>query len=99
MKKKTSIEQIVELFKNNFQMGWLDDYDWENANEESFASIKTKLKVYEEDSFYLFAQSVLRGEYVIRDDYYANLEPLMEQLLSSGEIYDDESNPLKSKAT
>ena len=99
MKKKTSIEQIVELFKNNFQMGWMDDYDWENANEESFASIKTKLKDYEEDSFYLFAQSVLRGEYVIRDDYYANLEPLMEQLLSSGEIYDDESNPLKSKAT
>ena len=47
MKKKTSIEQILELFKNNFQMGWMDDYDWENANEDSFSSIKTKLKVYE----------------------------------------------------
>ena len=97
MKRDTRIAEIVDLFKKSYPMGWMDSYDWAASGEDSLATVKANLKTFEEETFYLFAQSVLRGEYIIRANYQESLEPLVE-LLSNGELYDDETIPLKSIA-
>lgn len=97
MKKKTKIEQIVELFKNSFPMGWMDCYDWNVAATDSWNAVKEKQRAFEEETFFLFSQSILSGEYVIRGEYSNGLETLYE-LLSNGELYDDETEPLKTVA-
>ena len=78
-------------------MGWIDTYDWVNAGEDAQKSVKEKQKVFEEEVFCLFAQSVLSGEYLIRKEYISSLETLFE-ILSSAEQYDDDTMPLKTLA-
>ena len=76
MKRDTRIAEIVDLFKKSYPMGWMDSYDWAASDEDSLATVKANLKTFEEETFYLFAQSVLRGEYIIRANYQESLEPL-----------------------
>ena len=97
MKNRSRIEQIVELFKKSFPMGWMDGLDWTASSADALATVKDKQKSFEDETFYLFSQSVLSGEYLIRGGYSGGLESMYE-LLSNAELYDDESNQLKTVA-
>ena len=92
MINRTKIEQIVKLYKEEFPMGWLSGYDWSLDNSEtSLESVKDKVNSFDQDFFYLFAQSVLAGEFHIRKDFPQTLDGVYE-LLTSGEVYVDETN-------
>lgn len=98
MKRDTRIELIADLFKQDFPMGWMEAYDWGTASEESLTEVKAKMRTFEEETFCMFAQSLLRGEYIVKADYQGRLESLID-LLSDGVLFDDEVVPLKSIAT
>lgn len=98
MKNKTKIEQIVKLYKENFPMGWLDRFEWNDEHSvSSLESVREKMNSFEQEMFYLFAQSVLSGEYILRPGFHNTSDDLFE-LLSNGEIFDDENNQLKTAA-
>lgn len=97
MKKGSKLESLAELYKKYFPMGWMSGYDWDNASSDSLTAVNEKQTAFEDEAICLFAQTVLSGEYLIKKDYPAALEGLFE-LLSSGEIFDDESNPLRNAA-
>ena len=95
--KQTNIDQVAELITVSFPMDWMSIYDWSDKIEESLSSIEAKLSKFQADAFRLFAQSVLRGEYVVRPDYQSKLVRLID-LMSECELYDDDTNALKSNA-
>ena len=97
-KAKTRIEQIVKLFRDSFPLGWANEFRWDSDHgEESCKSFRDKVSAFENELFPLFAQSVLSAEYLIRRDFPKTLDVLYE-LLTNGELYDDEVNPYKSVA-
>lgn len=86
MKKNTKINQIVILYKDTFPMNWIDKFSWDNKNKkESLETVNEKINSFKEDIFFLFAQSVLSGEYVLRSEFTRDFEELNE-LLINGEI-------------
>lgn len=98
MIERTKIEQIVRIYKETFQLGWIDGYDWNQDNSsQSSETVIDKLKTFEETVFNLFAQSVLSGEYLIKWNYAQTLDSLFE-LLNNGELYDEEENKYKTVA-
>lgn len=97
-KAKTRIEQIVKLFKDSFPLGWANGFRWDSDHgEESCNSFRDKVSAFENEQFPLFAQSVLSAEYLIRRDFPKTLDALYE-LLTNGELYDDEVDQYKSVA-
>lgn len=97
-KAKTRIEQIVKLFKDSFPLGWANGFVWDSDHgEESFISFRDKVDAFENKLFPLFAQSVLSAEYLIRRDFPKTLD-LLYELLTNGELYDDDVNQYKSVA-
>lgn len=99
MKDKVKVRQIVELYKKEFYMGWVDTFDWSDDAkcQESLGVLKDKIGLFEQNVFCLFSQSVLSAEYLIRQDYEKILDSLYE-LFSNGEIYDDERNKYRTVA-
>ena len=53
--------------------------------------------MFTKDVFNLFVQSVLLGEYIIKQGYF-NLLESSQELLANGKILDDEKNKLRSVA-
>lgn len=98
MKNKTKIEQIVKLYKKSFPMGWIDQFEWDNEHcIPSLGLVREKMSSFEQEMFYLFTQSVLSGEYILRPGFHNTSDDLFE-LFSNGEILDDENNELKTAA-
>lgn len=92
------IKEIVNLYKFTFPMGWVDGFDWsQDRSAESLESVRDKVKMFEQETFFLFAQSVLSGEYLIKKDFPSTLDALYD-LITSGEIFYDETEPLKTAA-
>lgn len=97
-KVKIKIEQIVNLFKGSFPLGWANAFSWEQEHdEESCNALKEKVNAFEYEVFPIFAQSVLNGEYLIRNDFPKTIDSLYE-LLTNGELYDDEVSQYKTIA-
>ncbi len=95
---KIKIEQIVKLFKEQFPLGWASSFVWDHEQgEESANSLREKVNSFEEEVFQLFSQSVLSGEYLIRNEFPETLDSLYE-LLTNAELYDDESNQFRKVA-
>lgn len=95
--KQTNIDQVSKLIKDSFPIDWMSNYTWSDSVDEMLSAVKEKLAEFRANVFYLFAQSVLRGEYVVRTDYQAKLVKLID-MLSGCELYDDDTNALKSNA-
>ena len=71
------IKEIVNLYKFTFPMGWVDGFDWsQDRSAESLESVRDKVKMFEQETFFLFAQSVLSGEYLIKKDFNLELREL-----------------------
>ena len=66
--KKIKIEEIITLFKDQFSIGWIDRLNWndDNASQDSYDQVHEKVSSFDEDVFFLLAQSVLSGEYLVR---------------------------------
>ena len=96
----SKIGEIKKLYKQNFPMGWAAALSW-NTDEESASSLRSvqeKVNKFEDDVFFLFAQSVLSGEYHDQSDFPSQLIALYEYL-SNGELLDNEAiNNLKTVA-
>lgn len=94
--KLSRIEEIIELYKVQFPINWLDLYDWSSGNEEiSIGEASARIDAFDQDVFFLLSQSVLSGEYIPRFHIPKNLDTLYD-VLNSGELYDDESNSYRS---
>ena len=79
-------------------MGWINDFEWsQEHSSESNDIVRGKVNSFEDTVFYLFAQSVLSGEYLIKQNYTQTLDSLFE-LLYNGEIYDGEEDKFKTIA-
>ena len=75
MKNKTKIEQIVKLYKKSFPMGWIDQFEWDNEHcIPSLGLVREKMSSFEQEMFYLFTQSVLSGEYILRPGFHNTSE-------------------------
>lgn len=95
MNNDNKIEQIVTIYKNSFPMGWMDGFSWTKTdNKKSLVSVQEKIGVFKKEVFELLAQSILMGEYIIKQNYFNTLESLQE-LLANGEMLVDEKNKLK----
>lgn len=98
MISRIKIEQIVRAYKDEFPMGWIDFYAWDSNNcPVSLESIRDKVNTFGQEVLYLFYQSVLSGEYLIKEDFPKSLDSLSD-LVANGEVFDDESNQLKTIA-
>lgn len=98
MISRIKVEQIVRLYKGEFPMGWIDGYVWDqNNNQVSLDAIRDKINSFEQEVLYLFFQSVLSGEYLIKEDFPISLDSLSD-LVANGELFDDELNKLKTIA-
>ena len=94
----SKIDEIMQLYKVKFPMGWIGGIDWTvNNGEDAFSSFQDKIKTFDEDAFFLISQSVLSGEFHNQSDFLLTLDSLFE-LLSNGELLDDETNDFKSIA-
>lgn len=97
--KKIKIEEIITLFKDQFSIGWLDRLNWsdDNASQDSYDQVHEKVSSFDEDVFFLLAQSVLSGEYLVRPGIHDALNNLYD-LLSNAEIFYCNSGDFKSIA-
>lgn len=93
------IEKIADCFKTTFQMGWIEQFDWgtEKTSATSMESIIEKISVFNQEVFYLFAQSVLSGEYIVKKNYIKTLNEVYD-LLSNGEIFENGKDSYKTNA-
>lgn len=93
---RIKLDQIVKLYKKEFPLGWMEGFVWDiNNSQASLDSIREKVNCFEQEVFYLFAQSVLSGEYLIKQDFPRSLDSLSD-LVANGEVFDDESDKLKT---
>ena len=97
-KSETKIVRIGERYKEEFPMGWQDKYEWDGSHcEESMLSAFKKIKDFDREVFCLFSQTVLSGEYLIRQQkVYEQLDNCRDLLLD-GEIKDDDTNKNKTR--
>lgn len=97
-KNRTKINQIVTLYKENFPMNWIDVFEWNSQKEsDSLETVNEKINSCKEDIFFLFAKSVLSGEYVLRSEFVEVFEEL-NGLFINGEIADIKKNECRSIA-
>lgn len=98
MISRIKIEQIVKLYREEFPMGWIDAYAWDQNNSPSSLDvIRNKVNAFDQEVLFLFAQSILSGEYLIKQDFTRSLDTLSD-LLANGEVFDYESNQLMTIA-
>lgn len=96
----SKIEEIIKLYKKSFPMGWANDLSWNSGEESatSLESVQEKVNAFEDDVFFLIAQSLLSGEYHDQSDFLSQLDAFYEYL-SNGELLDnDTTNNLKAIA-
>lgn len=98
MNEDNRIENIVKIYKERFPMGWIDSLVWDKTqNKKSLVNVQEKVAEFKQDVFILFAQSIILGEYIIKDDYATRLESLQE-LFADAEVHDNEQSKLKTVA-
>ena len=96
---KSKIGELCDLFEKEFPIGWLENHDWSNdsASTDSLSKIIEKIDNFEQDAFYLFAQSVLSGEYVVKYNIILRKINALKEILSNGEVF-VEGNTIKEQA-
>lgn len=95
--KKTKIQEIIDLYKSQFSIGWVDSKDWTDNDKslESYYELNRIIDFFDQDVFFFFSQSVLSGEYTLRGDI-PNVLIDLDELFRNGEIQDGETNKYKS---
>lgn len=97
---RTHIDEIRGLYIKKFPIGWIDAYDWstDTNSQESFEKIKDILDSFDQDVFYIFSQSILSGEYLIKNYLPQQLDSLYD-ILSSGEQFYNGNNKVRTYTT
>jgi len=92
------INRIIEVYRKTFPYGWYNDDNWsdENSCKELYVKLNAKLQEFEQEAFFLIAQSIMSGEYLVKPNVQDTLISISD-CFTDGEIFDDKMPPLLSK--
>ena len=93
MKELYSINRIINKYNKIFNLGWIEEFSWDNedSSKDSYTKGKSKIEDFISFVFIEISQSVLKGEFLCRSNN--KLKDLCD--ICQDDISIDDSNKLK----